>query len=166
MTGMPPLFAITEQYRELLWLMAEGEIPEENIQGILAEVSADFELKSANVARIFLNLESQAAEIKIAEDRMKKRRDSLERNAQRLRDYLLVHMESLEIKEIKTPEFLIRIRKNPHRVCIASESLIPEDFKEEVMTIKVDKNGIRDALKAGKPVPGATLEQTQRLEVR
>ena len=166
MTGMPPLFVIAQEYQELLWLMAEGEIEEDEFQKFLEEVSGDFARKSANVASVFLNLESQAEEIKIAEQRMQKRRKSLEKNAQRLRDYLLVHMQALELKEIKAPEFLIRIRRNPPRVGIASEAMIPVDFKTEIVTTKIDKTAIREALKVGKPVPGASLEQTQRLEVR
>ena len=167
MSGMPPLFAIAHDYQDLLWLMADGETQdEEDLQKILKEVSIDLARKSANVVGVFLNLESQAQEIKVAELRMKKRRESLEKNAKRLREYLLMHMQSLDLKEIKTPEFLIRIRKNPHRVGIATESLIPSEFKAEIITTKIDKTAIREALKAGKPVPGASLEQTQRLEVR
>ena len=75
MSGMPPLFAIAHDYQDLLWLMADGETQdEEDLQKILKEVSIDLARKSANVVGVFLNLESQAQEIKVAELRMKKRR--------------------------------------------------------------------------------------------
>jgi hypothetical protein len=166
MTGMPPLYVIAEEYQELLWLMAEGEIEESLFNEFLEDVSADFSKKSANVASFFLSLESQAQEIKIAEARMQTRRKSLEKNAKRLRDYLLTQMQSINQKEINTPEFLIRIRNNPPKVSIVAETLIPSEFKEEVTTIKIDKTSIKEAIKAGNPVRGAVLNQNQRLEVR
>ena len=166
MSCMPPLFVIAEEYQELLLHMAEEAISEEDFNKYLEDITADFTHKSANVARVFLNLESQASEIKIAEQRMRKRRESLERNALRLREYLLTQMLSINLNEIKTPEFLIKIRNNPPKVGIASEALIPAIFKEDVTTVKIDKTSIKVALKAGNAVPGAVLEQTQRLEVR
>jgi hypothetical protein len=165
MTGMPPLYIIGEEYQELLYLMAEGEIEESLFNEFLEDVSADFSKKSANVVSFFLSLESQAEEIKIAEQRMNARRKSLEKNAKKLRDYLLNQMQYINLKEISTPEYLIRIRNNPARVDIVSEALVPEDFKEEVSSIKLDKSAIRDSIKAGNPVPGAVLTQNQRLHV-
>jgi hypothetical protein len=165
MTGMPPLYEIGAEIQDLLWLMAEGEIEESLFNEFLEDVSADFSKKSANVASFFLSLESQAQEIKIAEQRMNARRKSLEKNAKKLRDYLLTQMQLINMKEINTPEFLIRIRNNPPRVDIVSEAIIPDDFKEEVSTIRIDKTSIKEAIKAGNPVPGATLTQNQRLHV-
>jgi hypothetical protein len=165
MTGMPPLYVIAEEYQELLWLMAEGEIEESLFNEFLEDVSADFSKKSANVASFFLNLESQAEEIKIAEQRMKKRRESLLKNSKRLRDYLLIQMQSINQKEISTPEYLIRIRNNPPKIDIVCEALIPSEFIEEVSTIKIDKTRIKDSIRAGNVVPGALLTQNQRLHV-
>ena len=162
---MPPLYIIGEEYQELLWMMAEGQIEETLFNEFLEDVSADFSKKSANVASFFLNLESQAEEIKVAEQRMNTRRKSLEKNAKKLRDYLLNQMQLINMKEISTPEYLIRIRNNPARVDIVTEALIPDDFKLEEVIVKLDKNAIKDSIKAGNPVPGAVLTQNQRLHV-
>jgi hypothetical protein len=165
MSGMPPLYIIGEEYQELLWMMAEGQIEENLFNEFLEDVSADFSKKSANVASFFLSLESQAAEVKLAEQRMNTRRKSLEKNAKKLRDYLLNQMQLINMKEISTPEFLIRIRNNPARVDIVTESLIPDDFKLEEVNVKLDKNAIKDSIKAGNTVPGAVLIVNQRLHV-
>jgi hypothetical protein len=162
---MPPLYIIADEYLELLWLMAEGEIEESLFNEFLEDVSADFSKKSANVASFFLSLESQAEQIKISEQRMKKRRESLLKNSQRLRDYLLMQMQSINQKEISTPEYLIRIRNNPPKIDIVSEAILPDEFKEEVSTIRIDKTSIKEAIKAGNVVPGALLTQNQRLHV-
>ena len=162
---MPPLYIIGEEYQELLWMMAEGQIEENLFNEFLEDVSADFSKKSANVASFFLSLESQAAEVKLAEQRMNTRRKSLEKNAKKLRDYLLNQMQLINMKEISTPEFLIRIRNNPARVDIVTESLIPDDFKLEEVNVKLDKNAIKDSIKAGNTVPGAVLIVNQRLHV-
>jgi hypothetical protein len=162
---MPPLYIIGEEYQKLLYLMAEGEIEESLFNEFLEDVSADFSKKSANVASFFLSLESQAEEIKVAEKRMNARRKSLDKNAKKLRDYLLNQMQMINLKEISTPEFLIRIRNNPAKVEIVTEALVPDDFKLEEVTIRLDKNAIKDSIKAGNPVPGAVLTQNQRLHI-
>ena len=145
--------------------MAEGEIEETLFNEFLEDVSADFSKKSANVASFFLSLESQAAEIKLAEQRMNTRRKSLEKNAKKLRDYLLSQMQLINMKEISTPEYMITIRRNPAKVEIVSEALVPDDFKLEEVVVKLDKNAIKQEIKAGNPVPGAVLTQNQRLHV-
>ena len=169
MSGMPPLYIITEEYQELLWALSspeEEELSQEELESILKEVSDLFDKKAANIAGLFLNLEAQAKAIKEAEQRMKKRRDSLEKNSKRLRDYLLNSMQSLSIKEVKTPEYLVKIRKNPCRVDVANEALIPQRFKEVVESVKINKTAIKEAIRSGNQVPGATLEQGYSLAVR
>jgi hypothetical protein len=44
--------------------------------------------------------------------------------------------------------------------------LLPEQFKEPVTTWKIDKNAIKEALKNGETVAGATLLNGTRLSIK
>jgi hypothetical protein len=161
-----PLYEITYEYQNLLYLLEENELPEEEVIAQLEEISEQFDKKASNITGLFLNIEAESRSIKDAETKMKKRRESLDRNALRLREYLLNNMIMLEIPEVKTPQFHVKIRNCPHRVELVSESLIPDDYKETVESIKIDKVSIKDAMKNGMMIPGALLKQAQRLDVR
>lgn len=161
-----PLYEITYEYQNLMYLLEENELPEEEVIAQLEEMNQEFDNKASNIVGLFLNMEADCRSIKEAELKMKKRRESLERNAMRLREYLLQNMIMLEIPEVKSSQFLVKIKNCPHRVELVSESLIPDDYKETVESIKIDKNSIKDAMKNGILIPGALLKQSQRLDIR
>lgn len=161
-----PLYQIEDEFQELLYLMEEGEIEEEDFNKFMEELNGMFKEKAVNIAGLFLSLEADSKSIKEAEQKMRKRRESLEKNSKRLREYLLKSMLNLQIKEVKTAEYLVKLRKSPPSVGISSESMIPNEFKEIVETIKIDKMAIKTAIKAGKTVPGAVLQQGYSLAVK
>jgi hypothetical protein len=160
-----PLYEITAEYENLLWMMEENELPDEELITLLEEVADLFDQKATNITGLFLNMEAESKNIKEAEAKMKKRRDSLDRKSKSLREYLLNSMIMLEIQTVKTPQFHVKIRNNPVSVNILSEAILPDDFKEEMSTIRIDKTSIKEAIKSGNPVPGAVLTQSQRLHV-
>ena len=73
-------------------------------------------------------------------------------------------MQTMGIDSLKGHELEFKIRNNPASVDILDESLIPPEFTDLVMTTKIKKNEIKDALKDGKEVPGARLIQRQSLK--
>jgi hypothetical protein len=160
-----PLYEITAEYENLLWMMEENELLEQELITLLEDVADQFDKKATNITGLFLNMEAESKNIKEAEAKMKKRRDSLDRKSKSLREYLLNSMIMLEIQTVKTDQFHVKIRNNPPKVSIVSEALLPDEFKEEVSTIHLDKNAIKEAIKAGNPVAGAILTQDQRLHV-
>lgn len=97
---------------------------------------------------------------------MAQRRRTIENRAQGLKDYLKHNMEASGITRIESPWFVLSVQKNPGAVEITDERQLPDDFKTEVVTVKVDKAAIKDALKAGHDVPGAALVQGTRLAIR
>jgi hypothetical protein len=160
-----PLYEITYEFQNLMYLLEENELPEEEVVALLEEVSEQFDNKAANITGLFLNMEAECKSIKDAEVKMKKRRESLDRNSKRLREYLLNSMIVLEIPQVKTDQFLVKVRNNPVRVDFVSEGMIPESFKETFETVRIDKAAIKAEIQKGSVVPGAVLSQSQRLHV-
>lgn len=77
-------------------------------------------------------------------------------------------MKACGISKIDSPYFSLAIRKNPVKVVIESPDLIPENFmrQPDPPPPEPDKKAIGDALKSGKSIPGARLEQSERLDIR
>ncbi|MBL1263808.1 siphovirus Gp157 family protein [Methylomicrobium sp. RS1] len=162
------LYQLSAQYLQALDALAdpEAELPAEAVSDTLEALAGELEEKAVNVAKFLRNMEATAEAIKAAEANMAKRRKTLENRVQWLKDYLRSNMEHSGITEIECPYFRVTIQSNPPAVEICDEDSVPAEFKEPVVSWKVDKTAIRKALQAGQSVAGASLSQGARLVIK
>ena len=160
------LYQITDRYREALLLLSDPELPPEVVNDTLDAIEGEFESKALAVAAFIGNLELEAAAVREVEDRMTRRRKALEGRAESLREYLHFHMQRLKVQVLKSTELTVKIKRNPPRVVIDNEALLPDDYKEVELAIKIRKQSVQQALGEGRTVPGARLESTTRLDIR
>jgi len=81
-------------------------------------------------------------------------------------DYLQTNMQAAGITRIESPWFCIAIQNNPGALEIFDKSSLPGDFETEVVTIKIDKAAIKQAIRDGAEIPGIMLSQGTRLAIR
>jgi hypothetical protein len=160
------LYQITDRYQEALLLLSDPELPPEVVNDTLDAIEGEFENKALAVAAFIGNLELEAAAVREVEDRMTRRRKALEGRAESLREYLHIHMQRLNVQVLKSAEITVKIKRNPPRVVIDSEASLPDEYKELELTLKVRKQLVQKALGEGRPVPGAHLEATTRIDIR
>jgi hypothetical protein len=160
------LYQITDRYQEALLLLSDPELPPEVINDTLDAIEGEFESKALAVAAFIGNLELEAAAVREVEERMTRRRKALEGRAESLREYLHFHMQRLNMQVVKSAEITVKIKRNPPRVVIDNEVLLPDDYKELELTLKVRKQLVQKALGEGRTVPGAHLEASTRLDIR
>jgi hypothetical protein len=160
------LYQITDRYQEALLLLSDPELPPEVVNDTLDAIEGEFENKALAVAAFIGNLELEAAAVHEVEDRMTKRRKALEGRAESLRGYLHFHMERLELKQLKSAELTVKIKRNPPRVVIDNETLLPDEYKEVELKLTVRKSLVQKALGEGREVAGAHLEASTRLDIR
>jgi hypothetical protein len=168
------LYQMTEEYieagRQLAAMAESGEIDQKALADTLDGIRGALETKAVNVASYAKHLDYQAdilnAEIKRLDTYLR----SVERQSEALREYLKDQMLKAGIQKIEAvagaPPFRLAIRKNPPRVVIDNEGAIEWEYKRSVTKVEIDKQMIKDALKAGRSVPGAHLEQSERVEIR
>ncbi len=160
------LFDIAQDYLKVFDdLMAMDDLPAEVIKDTMEGMAGDFEEKAKNTAAYIQNLEAEARAIEDAEKRMKSRKQSLNNQAKRLKDYLHSNMEHTGILNIKSPEIVVKIQKNPPSVVIVSENSLPNAYKITETITKIMKTDIGKALKSGVDVPGARLQPSTRLVI-
>jgi hypothetical protein len=162
------LYEINQDYMQALDIFTDPEtdIPLEAAMDTLDGIEGQLQDKAVNVAKFMQNLDATAKAIKEAEQKMAKRRKAIENRAQWIKDYLKNNMQAAGITKIESPWFRLAIQKNPEAVEITDENLLPDEFKTEVVTTKIDKSAIKQVIKDGVSVPGAILMQGTRLAIR
>ena len=162
------LYELAEIYLADLQRLADLDLDDQTVADTLEGLSGALEVKATNVAAFTRNLEATAEAIKEAEAKMAARRKAIERRAANIRAYLKAQMERTGILKIESPEFVLSIKKNPPSVSVIAPELVPAEFMRTPPPPppEIDKNAIRDVLKAGKDVPGCRLDQGTRLDIR
>ena len=159
------LYEIADTYLHALEDLAGIEdLPPEVITDTMEGLAGTFEQKALHTAAYIRTLEAEAHAIAEACKRMEQRQKALERHAARLKDYLKLHMERTGMTRLKNSYLALRVSVNPPSV-VVDEAQLPERYKQRIVTVKVLKAELAQALKAGSEIPGARLEQSTRLVI-
>ena len=162
------LFEISNEYQAVLSETFDHETGEVNETSLakLDELTEKIEDKGVAVASFIKNLDAERKAVEDAKKAMAEREKSLERRAEWLTNYLQTNMERCGINEIKSPYFIVKIKKCPLSVDIQDEKLLPNDYKKVKEITTIDKLKIKDELLCGVIIPGARLKQNNRLEIK
>lgn len=162
------LYQIAAEHRQMVEALMDTNEDSQVIADTIEAESYPLEVKAQNVAYAIKTLEANAAAIKAEEQRMADRRKAMENRAQRIREYLQTCMEIATVTKIECPHFALSVKLNPPAVEVYEPSLVPPAFLKfaEPPPPSPDKNAIKEALKAGKEVPGAHLVQAKRLDIK
>lgn len=164
---MTALFQLAAEHRALADKLHDLDLDDQTIADTLEGESGDLIEKGKNVAAVFRNLESDAKQIKEAEQQLAERRKAYEKRAESLKQYLKTNMEVAGINKIECPWFVITLAQNPESVTVDDEAAIPRDyFKEIPATYQLDKALVKQAIKDGFEVPGARLTRGTSLRIK
>lgn len=131
-------------------------------------VIGDFQEKAVSVAGYVLNL---GAQIKMLDEHIKAitaKKQTLVHKETSIKNYLSVQMKRTGIKQISANDgtFTAKFVKNPAKVIIYDETMIPKEFLREKITIEPDKFAIKRALQNDQEIQGATLKQEESLRIK
>lgn len=152
------LYNITSKFVELINKANEGELTEEEYNELGNELALELQNKSANIIGYIKNSESLLEAMKAEEKRLSDIRKQGETKLEKFYHYVKENMEKLGLVEIPTELGSLKITKNPMSVEIENEDEIPSEFKQEVITIKIDKTAIKNHFKeTGEIVAGTRI---------
>ena len=160
------LYDLAADFKKVSELIDNEEIDPEVLQDTLQSIEGAIEIKAVNIATLVQGLSADADIIKAEEKRLAARRKAIEGKQKWLKDYLQSQMEYAGI-DIKTATHTIALQKNPPALFIEDDKAIPSQY----MTLiperwEVDNAKVKEALKAGRKVPGAELRQGKSLRIR
>ena len=166
--SLPTLYTLAEEYRAAAEALVDLDMPPEVVSDTLEGLSGQLQHKAANVAMVVRNLEATAEAIEAAEKTMRERRNAINARATWLRAYLLDNMQRTGIQRIDSPWFAMVVRDNPAAVVVDDAAVIPAEFMRQPAPppAEPDRRAIADAIKAGREVPGAHLEKSQRMQIK
>lgn len=146
-----------------------GEIiPEkwEEIQEKDEELKKLFKEKTDSIVMYQQNLASDIAAIKAEEQRLAKRRKTLEKKLEWLKSYLLTNMLLNGYKKLETPHGVISTTKS--KSVIIDKDIIPKDerYYSTVIEEKFDKNVLKKLLKEGEKIEGVYIQENINLNVK
>lgn len=162
------LYELSEQFAQLMEAIENGEIPEEAIADTLEGLTGDFDEKADNIACIIKNELAIADRIKYESDQMYERMSAHNKRAKFLKEYLSKQMQRAGRKKIETARNCISFHPSIRTVVDNENEFVREypDYCKQDIAYKIDKAAIRAALKSGREIKGAHLEQSQNIQIK
>ena len=139
------LYQITDGFMQL---NDKEELTEEERNQMAEQLSQALVQKSNNIIGYYEDRKSLIEAIDVQIKRLQEFKKQETNKLDRYKDYVKTNMQALGIEKIDTPVGSLSIARSPLSVEIIDESLIPEEYKEEVKTIKIDKKKIADNFKS------------------
>lgn len=161
---MSTLYEINEQ---ILRCVKDGDMVVDTETGEVIDAAALDALQMArdekltNIGKWILDLKADAKAIREREISLAERRKAKENKAEQLMDYMNMILAG---KKFECADFKASYRKS-QAVEVTDVEKIPAPYLI-IQEPKVDKAGIKKALKAGEEVPGAKLVERNNLSIR
>ena len=142
-------------FEEFFRSIVEQEGFDESQKAALGEYLKGAIEKRDRLGEFLARMDAEAESIRTEEKRLAERRKGFEKIASTMKDSIHMQMVEWGIKKVEGKLFTFAIQANPASIEISDESLIPGDYID--YKPQVDRNKVKEALKAGQEVPGARL---------
>ena len=160
------LYNIQTEYLQLAEQLIEngGELTPELTEA-LAINQANLETKSTNYGLVIKQWSAEAEIIFAEINRLTNLRHQRLKAIERLENNISQAMQLYNVEKIETPILKISFRKS-ESVEINNMAQIDAKFLNEKVTVTPDKKAIKDAIKAGETVEGATIIINQNIQIK
>lgn len=159
---MATLYELTAQAAELYDLLQAEEIDEQTFNDTLEGMGAEEKIES--YCKVIKQLQSDADMFKGEIDRLTARKKTAENGVERMKNALLTFLFITGKDKVKAGSFAVSTATT-QAVQITDENKIPFKFRI-TQPPKIDKIGIKNALKAGELVNGAELIDNKGVRIR
>ena len=164
------LFNLTNQYLQLADTLAAGDFDADTVADTIeaSGITDDIAVKAQGLEYVARSAEAHLPAIDAEIGRLQALKAHRVKIAAGLRSYLMDNMLRMQVEKIDCPMFSISIRANPPSVDVFDPLQLPISYMVTPLPPpdRPDKTLIKEALKAGKDVPGARLVQGQRLAIK
>ena len=157
------LYEITNAFPSL---MESEEITEEDKAKIKEELTLLLQQKSQNTIAYVRNMELTIEAMKSEEKRISEQRKLKENKLVKFKEYVKECMETNGITKIETGLGTMSIAKNPLSVEIINEDEVADEYKEKVVTVKIDKTKIKNNFKETGEIPAGVNILTNNTSLR
>lgn len=157
---MATLYELTGQFLDIYNLELDEETKLDTLDSI--DWETEYETKVENYIKIMKNLEADVEARKNEIKRLMELNKADEKKKEHLKDTLSASMSLTGHERVDTPLFKVSFRKS--QAVEVDEAVLPEAYK--VATWKADKNRLKEDLKNGLEIIGASLVERKNLSIR
>ena len=122
----------------------------------------DFSEKIENCIKIIRNKEARIEAYKSEIKRLQNLKASEEKAIEKIKERVSEAMRLTRHNKIETNLFKVGFRKS--KAVVVNEEKLPKEY--QIATYKPDKKTLKELLKSGKNIEGATLEERKNLTIR
>lgn len=159
---MASLYELSTQATALYELLQADAIDELTFKDTLEAMGATDKVES--YCKIIKQLQNDVEMFKTEIDRLQQRKKSIENGIDRMKNALLLFMQQSGQEKVKAGTFAVSTATT-QAVNITDEKVIPCAYLVE-QPPKIDKIGIKNALKAGEEISGAELVNNTGVRIR
>lgn len=161
------LYELTNDLLRIEEIIENAEVDEkqqaEEIKNIIKQ---ELNNKAVNIAYYIRNLESNIAEKKAEEKRIKEIRQAEEKRLANFKNYVIENMLVLDKKKIVTSVGNLGVRTSKSVNVEIDPSNLEDKYKREKITVEADKKALKEALQNGIEIEGVELVESFNLSIR
>jgi hypothetical protein len=157
---MATLYELTGQFLDIYNLELDEETKLDTLDSI--DWQTDYEEKVENYIKVIKNIESDVEARKAEIKRLTELNKADEKKKEHLKETLSASMQLTGHERVDTPLFKVSFRKS--QAVEVDELVLPESYK--VATWKPDKKRLKEDLKNGLEIVGASLVERKNLSIR
>lgn len=143
----------------------QNDTDRENFDFMMEFLREELENKSSNIIKYIRNLTLEVDVLFQEEDRLEKIRKQKEKKISSLKGYLSNILINLDKNKVETDLGIVGLRKSVS-VAIENIELLPKKYIQKKIDLVPDKRMLSEALKQGKNIKGAHLENKYSLQIR
>lgn len=157
---MASLYELTGQYLEIYNMELDEETKLDTLDSI--DWETEYETKVENYIKVMKNIDADVEARKTEIKRLMELNKADEKKKDHLKDTLSESMSLTGHERVDTPLFKVSFRKS--QAVEVDETVLPEAYK--VATWKPDKKRLKEDLKNGLEIIGASLVERKNLSIR
>jgi len=161
---MKSLFNITAEALELASALEEGELTPE-LETALAINQNELQEKAINYGYVVKSLEGDISAIDEEIKRLQALKKAKNNAIDRMKESVSNAMQLYGMEKLTSPTLSLSLRKS-ESVDVDLTEALPNDFKITKVTVTPDKIAIKQALKQGENITGATLKINYNLQIK
>lgn len=164
MQTLTQLLALASTLETFLY-EANGEISEP-LENALAVLENDLTLKFDGYAAVIEKMKARRDYAKSRKDEWAKVIDACDRGVETLQARLQEALMQLNRESFDANEYTVKLQKNPPKVKIYDEGMIPGKYITTIQETVISKKDLLEDLKEGFVIPGAEIEQGTRIAIK
>lgn len=157
---MATLYELTGQFLDIYNMDLDDETKADTLDSI--DWNTDYENKVENYIKVMKNLEADVEARKAEIKRLTELNKADEKKKDHLKETLSTSLQLTGHERVDTPLFKVSFRKS--QAVEVDETVLPESYK--VATWKPDKKRLKEDLKNGLEIVGASLVERKNLSIR